>query len=442
MPRTTLRLCLVWIGAAAVAAAQSPDFRAPGQHPSLLLTPARLRLLQREHERRSPRWRQLESLVVGKASMPERAFADVLYFQSTGDSEAARRAVAWALGEGGDLRQLALVFDWCQTALTEQESAALAAKLEQALLRPPATAGVDEARSRTFAAIALAGTAPAVSERELRRIVDDWWRGKVVPSLAAGEDILPRSSRYALFEMMHAVRDNLNIDLRESARSYFGTLPALDLLSYYPEPHEAPENEYRVPASAGAEFDLHAAESARAADLAMAAYDTTSIGNQYLQGWLLHDLFAMHGPFGAPYEFLWANPYQPGLSYYHAPLAVHDSVVGQLFIRSGWDADARWAGLFGGTLLMFAGGKPQTIDLASPKLLDFDHAVVAVAGDASSLTFENAVGRIFLVGLKPRSRYQLGIGHSEREEIADPGGIIEMEFPRGFSGTIRTRLQR
>jgi hypothetical protein len=374
--------------------------------------------------------------------MPERAFADVLYFQSTGDSEAARRAIAWALGEGRDLRQLALVFDWCQTALTEQESAALAAKLEQAILRPPATSGVDEARSRAFAAIALAGAAPAVSERELRRIVEDWWRGKVVPSLAAGEEILPRSSRNALFEMLHAIRDNLNIDLRESARSYFSELPALDLLSYYPQPYSAPENEYRVPASAGGEFDRRAAESARAADLAMVAYDTTSIGNQYLQGWLLHDLFAMHGSFGAPYEFLWANPYQPGLSYYHAPLAAHDSILRQLFVRSSWDDDARWAGLFGGTLQMFAGGKPQTIGLDSPKLLDFDHAVVAVAGGASSLTFENAVGRIFLVGLKPQSRYQLGIGRSEREEIADPGGIIELEFRDGFRGTIRIRLQR
>jgi hypothetical protein len=442
MRRTALRLCLALLGASAAAAAQSTDFVASGHHPSLLLTPARLHLLKRERERQSPRWRQFETLIVGKASLPERPFADVLYFQVTGDAEAARRAIGWALREGADLRQLALVFDWCQAALAEQESAALAAKLERAILRPPATAGVEEARSRAFAAIALAGTAPEVSERELRRIVDDWWRGKVLPSLGAGDDIFPRDSRYALFEMLHAVRDNLNIDLRESARRYFSELPAVDLLSYYPAPYQAPENEYRIPAAAGAGFDLRAAESARAADLAMAAYDTTSVANQYLQGWLLHDLFVMHGSFGAPYEFLWANPYQPGLSYYHAPLAAHDSVVGQLFIRSGWDDDARWAGFFGGRLQTCADGKPQTIDLASTKLLDFDDAVVAVAGDASSIVIGNAATRIFLVGLKPGRRYLLEIGHREREERADPGGIVDLEFRDGFSGTIRLRSQR
>ncbi|HXN49377.1 MAG TPA: hypothetical protein VN893_22175, partial [Bryobacteraceae bacterium] len=254
-----LSFVLALIGAVAAAAAQSPDFLAPGQHPSLLLTPARLRLLKRERERQSPRWRQFASLITGKAAMPERAFADALYFQISGDQEPARRAIAWALGEGADLRQLALVFDWCQSALTEKESAALAAKLEQALARPVA-AGVEEARSRTFAAIALAGTTPEVSDRELRRIVEVWWGRTVVPALAAGDDVLPRASRYALFELLHAVRDSVGIDLRESAREYFSQLPAVELLSFYPAPYQAPENEYRVPASAGGEFDLHAAE--------------------------------------------------------------------------------------------------------------------------------------------------------------------------------------
>ena len=435
-----LSFVLALIGAVAAAAAQSPDFLAPGQHPSLLLTPARLRLLKRERERQSPRWRQFASLITGKAAMPERAFADALYFQISGDQEPARRAIAWALGEGADLRQLALVFDWCQSALTEKESAALAAKLEQALARPVA-AGVEEARSRTFAAIALAGTTPEVSDRELRRIVEVWWGRTVVPALAAGDDVLPRASRYALFELLHAVRDSVGIDLRESAREYFSQLPAVELLSFYPAPYQAPENEYRVPASAGGEFDLHAAESARAADFAIAAYDTTSLGYQYLQGWLLHDLFSMHGSFGAPYEFLWANPYQPGLSYYHAPLAVHDSVLGQFFVRSSWDDDARWAGFFGGKLQTLSNGQPQVIDLASPKLLDFDRALVAVAGNAPSIAIDNPAKIVFLVGLKPQGRYSLGgeIG----DQRADRGGMIELMFKDGdYSGTIRPRLQR
>jgi len=435
-----LSLFVAVTGAVAAAAAQSPDFLPPGQHPSLLLTPARLRLLKRERERQSPRWRQFASLITGKAAMPERAFADALYFQISGDQEAARRAIARGLGEGADLRQLALVFDWCQSALTERESAALAARLEQALARP-AAAGVEEARSRAFAAVALAGTAPEVSERELRRIVEVWWGQTVVPALADGNDVLPRASRYALVELLHAVRDSVGIDLRESAREYFSQLPEVELLSYYPAPYEAPENEYRVPASATGEFDLDAAERARAADLAMAAYDTTSLGYQYLQGWLLHDLFSMHGSFGAPYEFLWANPYQPGLSYYHAPLAMYDSVLGQFFVRSSWDDDARWAGFFGGKLQLFSGDKAQSIDLASPKLLDFDRALVAVTGNAPSIAIDNPENIIFLVGLKPLGRYSLGGEIGDRR--AGRTGIIELTFKdRGYSGTIRLRLQR
>ncbi len=427
---------------AATAAAQSTEYIAPGRHPSLLLTPARLRLLQRERTRQSARWRQFESLVAGKAALPEEALADALYFQVSGDQDAGRKAIAWALGEGTDLRQLALVYDWCQTALTKDESAALTAKLQRAISGPPAGTGVEEARSRAFAAIALADTASAASERELRRIVEEWWRGKVAPSLTAGEDVLPRASRYALFELLHAVRDNLNLDLRESARDYFSTLAAMDLLSYYPAPHEAPENQYRIPATASGAMDLRAAESARAADLAMTAYDTTSMGTQYLQGWLTHDLFAMHGIFGAPYEFLWANPYQPGLSYYHAPPSAHDAVLGQLFVRSSWDDDAQWAGFFGGKLQTFVNGKPQGIDLGSPKQLDFGDAVIAVAGNAPSLSFEHPVTRVFLVGLKPRTRYRLALGRSERDERSDPGGIIELELPQEFQGTIRLRPQR
>src|SRR5579872_7481542 len=83
-------------------------------HPRLFLRPARLRLLKRERERTSMRWQQFEILMAGHAPMPEPGFADALYYQVSGNAESGKRAVAWALGPGADLRQLALVFDWCQ----------------------------------------------------------------------------------------------------------------------------------------------------------------------------------------------------------------------------------------------------------------------------------------------------------------------------------------
>ena len=442
MPRWTLCAALL---AALAASAQTADesFRAAGQHPALLLTANRLRLLRRERERRSPRWQQFESLIAGQARMPESGFAEALYFQVTGDAAAGRRAVEWALGDQTDLRQLALVFDWCQPVMTEKQSADLAAKLERSLAAPPASAGAGEMRSRVFAAIALADRAPEVSERELRRVVVEWWRGRIVPALGRGQDVLPRAAQYALLEMLHAVRDNLNIGLHESAAGTFRQLAQVDLLSYYPDPYRAPENDYRLPAVRGGKPGLREAETARMADLALVAYDTNALGSQYLQGWLMHDRFLLHSPFGAPYEFLWANPYLPGLSYYHAPLSVHDPISGRLFIRSSWDDDASWAGCFGGELQAFSDGKPAVLGTESPKRLDFDRTVVAVVGGSLPLAFDSSVETIFLVGLRPGHAYRLDTGHRKaREERADPGGIVELDFPDGFRGAIRVSEAR
>src|SRR5439155_24802796 len=102
------------------------------EHPRLFLRPQRLRLLQRERDRRTTRWPQFETLMAGKAPMPEMGFAQALYYQVSGDEEAGRQAVRWALGPATDLRQLALVFDWCQGALSEPQSKALAAKIVKA----------------------------------------------------------------------------------------------------------------------------------------------------------------------------------------------------------------------------------------------------------------------------------------------------------------------
>ena len=49
---------------------------------------------------------------------------------------------------------------------------------------------------------------------------------------------------YPLMELLHVLRDNLNIDLREDAREYFQDLPAERLLSYYPPTYPAAENDF------------------------------------------------------------------------------------------------------------------------------------------------------------------------------------------------------
>src|ERR1700728_4061026 len=121
--------------------AQDDEFRVYTEHPRLILTGQRLRLLKRERERESQRWRQFELLVKGSANLPETGFALALYYAVSGDDAAGQRAVAWALGPADDLRQLALVYDWCQPVLGPQQSASLAAKIRRQLSQTPAAEG-------------------------------------------------------------------------------------------------------------------------------------------------------------------------------------------------------------------------------------------------------------------------------------------------------------
>src|SRR5271168_3431113 len=100
-----------------LAASAQDEFRVYTEHPRLFLTTQRLRLLKRERDRDSMRWRQFDLLVRASAQMREPGFALALHYEVTGDAGIGRRAVEWALGPGDDLRQLALVYDWCQPLL-------------------------------------------------------------------------------------------------------------------------------------------------------------------------------------------------------------------------------------------------------------------------------------------------------------------------------------
>ena len=425
----------------AMAAAQMEEFyQPPGEHPALLLDARRLRLLRRERERQSLRWQQFQSLIAGNARMPEPGLALALYYAVAGDEAVGRRAVEWASGESADLRQVALGYDWCRPLLSESQAAALAAILEHSLDRPPRSNGIPEARARAFAALAVADHSPKVAERELRRITVNWFRGDLAAALDHGRNVVPRGELYALLEILHAVRDNLKIDLRESARDYFRRLGECELLSYYPASYPAPENEYRIPAVKGGAPAPQDAILARAADLALTAYDANSVEDQFLQGWLMHDRFIMKSAFAVPYEFLWANPYQPGLSYYNAPLSVHDTLLGRLFVRASWNDDAFWAGYFDGQLQVFENGEAKVTAPGAPNTITVGDADIVHVAAPSWPSFTGDFRRLFLVGLKPSRTYLLEPDHREmQEERSDPGGIIGLEFPAGFRGAIRIR---
>jgi len=435
---------------AGLLGAQSPsdeDFHVYRDAPRLLLTPQRLRLVQRERERQSPRWEQLDALISGGAPMAEPGFALALYYQVTHQAPMAKRAIDWALSaQATDLRQLALVFDWCSTAMTEAQSASLAAKIQRGLALSNNAAPPTNVRgqsARLFAAIAIADRLPDQGDSILRDVIQKWWRGQIVPQLASGR-ALPRDQRYALYEMLHAVRDNLRIDLREQASGYFQELPVAHLAGHYPAPFAAPENEFLIPAYLhDGNPDPAEATMSRAAGLAMVAYDTNALDSQLLQGWLMRDRFVMRGALGAVYEFLWANPYQPGLNYDHVPLVFHEAHTGEVFARTTWDEDATWIGYFDGRLQLFQNGQLQTLRAgAAFKPVQVGSATIASASATDSGKFRMENETLFVLGLAPRSEYAVEIDDKELELLeTDAGGTLLVPNSGGSGIGVRVRLR-
>jgi hypothetical protein len=431
---------LVW---PVFAQTDEESLRVYTDHPRLLLSTHRLQLLRKERERHSLRWQQFELLMAGHAPMPEPGFADALYYRVAGNEASGRAAVSWALGSSSDLRQLALVFDWCQDLLSPTQSRSLAAKLAKGIEQPSRDRSIPAMRARALAAIALADHQQELSERELARVIRGWWRSEISPALAAGRNVVGRDDLYPLFEMLHAVRDNLNVDLRESAVAFFKALPLFDLASYYPASYPAPEGEYRIPCTKGAEEpDVRRATMARAAELAMVPYDTNAPEIQLLQGWLMHDNYLLRSTMGTPYEFLWANPYHPGLAYYLAPLVFHDDTFGRLFVRSSWDESARWLGYFDGELQLFENGSVTILNPAlASEPMALDTAVVFFGKNAQKFqTILNEDEEVFVLGLKPRRRYQIEVDDEEMTEgKTDGGGILELKLPHKVEIGVRLR---
>ena len=413
------------------------------EHPRLLLRPARLRLLRRERDRTSARWQQFQLFLAGHAAMPETGFAKALYYQVAGNAEAGREAIAWALGPAADLRQQALVYDWCQDLLSEAQSRDLAARLQRGMADTASNDAIAAVRARVMAAVVLFDHVPQTPRKELESVVRGWWARKMAPELTAGRTVVPREDAYALYELLHVLRDNTNLDLRESARTFFRGFPTEHLVSYYPAPLEAPENGYYIGAARRTgEPDLRAAALSRAAELAMVAFDTNAADTQLLQGWLMHDRYLLRGAFGIPYEFLWANPYQPGLSYDHAPLVWHNADFGHLFVRSDWEDTADWFGNFDGAMQSFRNGRVTALDPAHPPAPLLLHTA-AVCFGRTARRFRVTVDEgsaVFIVGLDPRHTYQVEVDDEEVYEAgADSGGILVLEVPPGREIGVRIK---
>jgi hypothetical protein len=282
--------------------------------------------------------------------------------------------------------------------------------------------------ARGLAAIAIAERLPDAGERALSGFAD-WLRER---------KNIPREEWYEIFELLHAVRDNTKVELRSGTPEYFVQLPLAYIAGFYPAAFPGPENDLRIPAGAG-EPDLAQAARARAAGLAMVAYDTSSVNYQYLQGFLMSDRFAMRDALGAPYEFLWANPYQPGLAYRTLPLVFHDAAEGRVFARTSWEEDATWIGYFDGTLQLFREGGVQTVRAgAAVAPLRVGDAVVVRPAANTALQLRMDVPSLFVLGLVPRAEYAVAIDDQELDFLeTDVGGTLVLRSAQGTDAGVR-----
>ena len=156
----------------------------------------------------------------------------------------------------------------------------------------------------------------------------------------------------------------------------------------------------------------------------------------------MHDNFLLRGTLGTPYEFLWANPYHPGLAYYLAPLVFHDDLFGRLFVRSSWDDASRWLGYFDGQLQLFENGSVTVLNPAlASEPMSLDTAVVFFGKSAQKFrTILNEDEEVFVLGLKPRRIYQIEIDDEEMSEAkTDTGGILALKLPHKIQIGVRLR---
>ena len=339
----TLGCALLCLGDAAFGQA---EFRVYEDHPRLFLEPNRLQRLRKDVDRQSLRWRSLVDLVAAETAFEEQPLVDALRFQVEGAETAGRAAVAWSerLAENGidnaaHLRQAALVYDWCYDLFDATERAELRDTMAAAVstLLPQAALGAALIRSAVLASIAAAGDWDE-SEAALATLLGMHWKAEVAPSLTDGSIGDDGEDLIAALETGLVVRHNLESDPLQPAIDALRSLARCRLLSYYPQDIETDSGRLRWPSRYGAN-EQRAREQApldRIAEMLLVAYESNLPEFQFLQGWIRDESYLQTSQLVAPYEFLWVNPYLPGLTAQSSPLLAYDPIRGRMFGSAAW----------------------------------------------------------------------------------------------------------
>jgi hypothetical protein len=267
------------------------------RQPKLLLNAKLLRRLKRDRERQTPRWLNFENRVKSSPQSTERGFELALYFAITGDETMGKAATAWQAAHPCEFRQAALIADWVGSPVPAATSEC-----------PGKNRSVlQKLRDDAFLAVAK-GDRPEPSEQ-------------FIPQ-ATSIDFRDGAPLYAAIEYLDAIRSATREDLRERDVSYFADLPQLFLLSLTPKQLANPG------------WQMHSAA------LALVTLDPNLEGSQFLQSWAVDNSQTIQDGPGVGYEFLWADPYLPGVSYRNMEPALYQEKQSRLIARNSWDADA------------------------------------------------------------------------------------------------------
>ncbi len=440
----TVGCALLCVGGAAFGQA---EFRVYEDHPRLFLEPSRLQRLRKDVDRQSLRWQSLSNLIAAETAFDEQPLVDALRFQVEGAEAHGQTAVAWSmrLAQDGirsaaDLRQAALVYDWCYDLFDASDRDGLRDALADAVstLLPQASLGVGLIRAGILASIAAAGDWDG-SEAALATLLGTHWKSEVQHKLRDGLIGDDGASLIAALETGLAVRHNLEIDPLQPGIDSVRALVRCRPLSYFPVDIEADSGTLRWPSRYGADEQQARLQAPlyRIAEMLLVAYEANLPEFQFLQGWIRDESYLLASQLVAPYEFLWVNPYLPGLTSQSSPLLAHDQVRGRIFGRLDWDRPTTWLGYAEGRLELMADGElSATTSFGRLAPIYFPESVVVPIAPPAKITLswepsrEQApeYAKIYLIGLAAGETYGLRLGGREARLVqAGAGGIIVLQ---------------
>ncbi len=349
----------------------------PPDHPiKFLLTPRRLKRLQRDRERQTVRWLNFENRVSTVPESSERGFELALYFAVTRNAQRGREAIQWASAHPCQKRQVALILDWAADLVPDAQRGKL---LAQAC---PAAAGGYFAKLRD----------------EVMLVAADARRPDTFsPDLEA--KLVDPAELYPFIEYIDVVRSTTHVDLRDSDSPFFLDLPVRFLLSMRPQQLERPSWQAHIAA------------------LALVGLDPNLESSQFLQGWGMEERYMVQDGPGVAYEFLWADPYLPGVSYQNMEPWLYDP-KGLLLARSDWSEEACWISV--GSIVQEQkcppGWQAKKATFGHLTLIPMVNSCVELAGRIASDT-------TLLWKIPPRGALSYQQDGEQKSAVADPSGM-------------------